>query len=91
MSDISVSYQAKHPLKTMLRRPSTLSDDVHVERVHAKMRENHRLIVREIAEEVRINKSSCHTILSEKLNMHRIAAKFVPRLLTDEQKEKQKC
>jgi hypothetical protein len=27
-------------------------------------------------------------MLTEKLNMHRVAAKFVSRLLTDEQKEK---
>ena len=34
-----------------------------------------------------IGKSSCHTILTEKLKVHRVAAKFVPRLLTEEQKQ----
>ena len=43
--------------------------------------------VREVSEEVGICKSSCHTILTEKLKMYRVAAKFVPRLLTEEQKQ----
>jgi len=51
------------------------------------IRENRRLTVREISEEESICKCSCHTILTEKLKMHRIAAKFVPRLLTEEQKQ----
>ena len=68
-------------------RPSTSTDDDHVEKVRAVNREKRRLTVREVFEEVGIAKSSCHTILTEKLKMHRVAAKFVPRLLTDEQKE----
>jgi hypothetical protein len=48
-------------------RPSTSTDDDHVEKVHAAIRENRRLTVREVSEEVGINKSSCHTILTEKL------------------------
>ena len=51
------------------------------------IRENRRLTVREVSEEVGICKSSCHTILTEKLKLHRVAAKFVPRLLTEEQKQ----
>jgi histone-lysine N-methyltransferase SETMAR len=43
--------------------------------------------VREVAEESDISLVSCHNILTEKLGMHRVAAKFVPRLLTDEQRE----
>jgi len=43
--------------------------------------------VREVAEEVSISKTVCHEILTENLGMHRIAAKFVPRLLTDDQKQ----
>lgn len=69
-------------------RPSTSTDDDHVQKVHDVIRKNRRLTVREVSEEVGICKSSCHLILTEKLNMHRVAAKFVPRLLTEEQKEK---
>ena len=34
-----------------------------------------------------ISIGSCHQILTEKLQRHRVSAKFVPRLLTDDQKE----
>jgi hypothetical protein len=61
-------------------------DDDHVEKVSAGNRENRRLNVRDVSEEVGITRSWCHTILTEKLEMDRVAAKFVPRLLTDEQK-----
>jgi len=49
--------------------------------------DNRRLTIREVSEEVGICKSSCHTISTEKLKMLRVAAKFVPRLLTEEQKQ----
>jgi histone-lysine N-methyltransferase SETMAR len=45
------------------------------------------LTVWEVAEECDISLGSFHNILTEKLGMHRVAAKFVPCLLTDEQKE----
>ena len=45
------------------------------------------MTVREVAEEVSIAKTVCHEILTENLGMHRIAAKLVPRLLTDDQKQ----
>ena len=68
--------------------PSTSMDDDHVEKkVLAVIRQNRRLTVREVAEDVGICKSSCHLILTDKLKMRHVAAKFVPRLLTDAQKE----
>jgi len=57
-------------------------DDDDVEKVLAVIRQNRRLTVREVVEEVRICKSSCHLILTEKRKMRRVAAKFVPHLLT---------
>jgi len=68
-------------------RPSSSTGDDHIEKVRSVIHENHRLTIREVSEEVGICKSSCHTILTEKLKMHRVAAKFVPRLLTEEQKQ----
>jgi len=41
-------------------RPSTSMDDDHVEKVFAVIRQNRRLTVREIAEEIGMCKSSCH-------------------------------
>jgi len=51
------------------------------------IRGNRRLTVREVANEVGISIGSCHQILTEKLHMRRISAKFVPRVLIDDQKE----
>jgi len=70
-----------------LGRLSTSTDDVHVERVRAVIRGNSRLTVREVPNEVGISIGSYHQILSEKLQMRRVSSKFVPRLLTDDQKE----
>ena len=68
-------------------RPSTSMDDDHVQKMFGVIRRNRRLTVREVSEEVEICRSSCHLILTGKLKMRRVAAKCVPRLLTDAQKE----
>jgi len=39
------------------------------------------------ADKVGISIGYCHQILTEKLHMHRVSAQFVPRLLTNDQKE----
>ena len=67
-------------------RPSSSTGDDHIEKVRSVIRQNRHLTVREVSE-VGICKSSCHTISTEKLKMRRVAAKFVPRLLTEEQKQ----
>jgi len=51
------------------------------------IRGNRRLTVREVADEVSISKGSCNQIFTEKLQMRRVSAKFIPHLLTDDQKE----
>ena len=64
-------------------RPSTSMDDDHVEKVLAVIRQNRRLAVREVVGEVGICKSSCYLILTDKIQMRLVAAKFVSHLLTD--------
>lgn len=68
-------------------RPSTSTNDENIDAVRSVIRANRRLTVREVAEEVGISIGSCHEILTVKLGMHRVSAKLVPRLLTDDQKE----
>ena len=68
-------------------RPSTSMDDDHVEKVLAVIRQNRRLTLREVAEEVGICKSSCHLILTDKLRVSHVAVKFAPRLLTCTKRE----
>jgi len=57
-------------------------DDIHIEKVHAVIRQNCHLTLRAVAKEAGICKSLCHLILTEKWKMHRVAARFVPHLLT---------
>ena len=56
-------------------------------RVREIIRADRRLTIREVAEEVRIAFGTCQKILTEDLRMRRVTAKFVPRLLTAEQKD----
>jgi len=67
-------------------RPSTSIDDVHIDAVRDFILQNCRLTIREIAEDVGISFGSCQAILTEKLNLHRVAAKFVPRVLAEDHK-----
>src|SRR5215510_11789421 len=67
--------------------PSTSKTDDNVAKVREFIRANRRLTVREVAEEVSISKTVCHEIITENLGMHGIAAKFVPCLLTDDEKQ----
>jgi hypothetical protein len=57
-------------------------DDDNFEKVLSVIRQNRGLTLHEVAEEEEICKRSCHLILTDKLKMLRVAAKFVPRLLT---------
>ena len=68
------------------RRPSTSSDDPHVDKINTLARTNRRLIIREITDGCGISVVSYYEILTANLNIHRVAAKFVPRVMTDDQK-----
>jgi len=68
-------------------RPSTSHTEETVARVHEIIRTDRRLTIREVAEEVRIAFGTCQKILTEDLRMRCVTAKFVPRLLTAEQKD----
>ena len=63
----------------------------HTEETAARVREiihaDRRLTIREVAEQVRIAFGTCQKILTEDLQMRRVTAKFVPCLLTAEQKD----
>jgi len=55
------------------------------------VRNDRRLIIREVTEGVEISYGSCQEILTKYLGMSRIAAKCIPHLLTDEQKFNRKA
>jgi len=63
----------------------TSTDDARVTKVNEIVRCNRR--VREIAEVCDFSVGSCREILTEKLGTHRVATKFVPRLMSQDQKD----
>jgi len=67
-------------------RLSTSTDNVHINAVHDLILQNRHLTIREIGEDVGINFGSCQAILTGKLNTHRVTAKCMPRVLTEDQK-----
>ncbi|KAJ8953293.1 hypothetical protein NQ318_015875 [Aromia moschata] len=67
-------------------RPSTSSSDDNVKRVRDLLNTNRRLSVRLISETLDITKTIVHEIVSESLGMRKVCAKFVPKVLTDDQK-----
>ena len=51
------------------------------------VRSNHCLTIYIVAEESGISKTTCHEILSENFGVLHVAAKFVPPLLGEDQKQ----
>lgn len=68
-------------------RPSTARTHENVEKIRAIINEDRRRTIDEIVELSGVTWSSVQRILTEDLGMKRVAAKFVPRLLTAEQKQ----
>ncbi|KAK8375113.1 hypothetical protein O3P69_011329 [Scylla paramamosain] len=67
-------------------RPSTSRNEANVERVKQMVRDDRRLTVRKIADELGMNHNSVWKIITEDLGMRKVCAKMVPRLLNDDQK-----
>jgi len=67
--------------------PSTSKTQESVERVSEMIRSNRQLTIREISEDLNISYGSVQNILTTDLNRGRVSAKFVPRVLTVEQKQ----
>jgi len=68
-------------------RPSTSKPQENLKRVSEMIRSNRRLTIREISEDLNISYGSVQNILTTDLNMRRVSAKFVPRVLRVEQKQ----
>lgn len=67
-------------------RPSTSRTPENTERVRKMLTEDRRLTLRLIAEELGISKDTVRTIVHEELGKRKICSRFVPHMLTDEQK-----
>ncbi|KAM7298352.1 putative uncharacterized protein FLJ37770 isoform X1 [Ixodes scapularis] len=74
-------------------RPSTSQTDDSVQKVRHVLDKDRRLSVRMVADECGIPKTIVHRILTEDLQMRKVCAKMVPKVLTSEMKEERllKC
>lgn len=68
-------------------RPTSCTTPETVALIQELIRQDRRLTIRDIAEEVKVGYGTCQQVLTEELGMHRVAAKFVPRILTADQKQ----
>lgn len=78
MNGTDISNQVESQLRTSAS--STFTDIEHVKGVWKVIGANHCLTVCKVTAEPKIIEV-CHTILTEKLQMKRVVAQFVPRLL----------
>jgi len=51
------------------------------------IRQDRRRTIHDIVEEEEVGNGTCQRVLTEELSMNRVAAKFVPRILTADQKQ----
>jgi len=68
-------------------RPTSCTTLETVARIQELIRQDRRRTIRDIAEEVEVGCGTCQRVLTEELGMHRVAAKFVPRILAADQKQ----
>lgn len=66
---------------------SSSTDHTHVHKIKDVVHANCHLTVTKLAKKVRISIGSYHDILTEQFKMSRVTAKFVLRLMTQQQKE----
>ena len=67
-------------------RPKTATTDENIAKVHEMVLDDRRIKVREIAEVMNMSKERVCHILNQHLDMRKLSARWVPRLLTLDQK-----
>lgn len=68
-------------------RPSTSRTDDNVSRVRECLNKDRRLSVRLVADMLNLPKTLVHDIVTGEMQMRKVCAKLVPKILTDEQRE----
>ena len=69
-------------------RPATSRTEENIVKIRQIVRENRRLTVRSIAEQVNIDRETVRKIKTVDLDMRKVCAKMVPKKLTEEQKQR---
>ena len=62
------------------------TDGENVEKVAKLLNDDRRYTCSEIAQELDISHGSAHSILTERLKMRKVAARWVPHMLSDSEK-----
>lgn len=68
-------------------RPLTATDPATVIRVEELVRQDRRVTIEQIADIVDVSTGAVHQILHDSLNMRKVCARWVPKMLTPEQKQ----
>ena len=69
-------------------RSATIRTEENIAKIRQIVRENRRLTVRSIAEQVNIDGETVRKILSEDLDMRKVCAEMVPNKLIEKQKQR---
>ena len=85
-------YEFKHGRKSVETtprpgRPSSAIDETSVLSSRGCHLEDGRIAIRQMAQEVKMSKGSVETIIYIHLQMHKVSARWIPRLLTPFQKQ----
>ena len=72
--------------KHLCGRPVSATDGENVEKVGKLLNDDRRYMCTEIAHELDISRGSAHSILTERLKMRKVAARWVPHMLSDSEK-----
>lgn len=85
---VVVIREGKEDLEDEARsgRPLTATSPDVVDKVADAVQQDRRLTTRQLSEMVGVSHNSVHKILTENLGKRKVCAKWVPHLLTDEQK-----
>jgi len=67
---------------------ATSRTEENIAKIRQIVRENRRLTVRSVAEQVNIDRETVRKILTEDLDMRKVCAKMDPKELTEEQKQR---
>jgi len=68
-------------------RPKDAASAENIQIINDLLNKDRRLTIRHIAETTSINCSTVHQIVSENLGMRKVSARWVPKMLTEEQKK----
>ncbi len=71
-------------------RPPPMSTPAKKDQIRAELDNDRQISIRELGEKCDVNRTMTHRIVKKEFKMHKVALKFIPRVLTDEMKRMRK-